>query len=29
MPQGIQMTMQDPQALTLQERDQQEALSNV
>jgi hypothetical protein len=29
MPQGIQMTMQDPQALTLQERDQQEALANV
>jgi hypothetical protein len=29
MPQGIQMTMQDPKALTLQEKDQQETLDNV
>lgn len=29
MPQGIQMTMQDPKAPTLQERDQKEVLANV
>jgi lambda family phage portal protein len=29
MPMGVQMTMQDPQALTLQEQDQQGAMTNA
>jgi len=29
MPLGVQMTMQDPKALTLQERDQKEAIANA